>query len=86
MIQGDPAISTLAKLSGGSSVQTAQGLSTSTIYAMAGFAVVIALGVFWWSNKKMKESMKRGVDTSPPPTFQYEERKHWADKFDEEKK
>lgn len=86
MVQGDPAISTLAQVSGGSSVQTAQGLSTTTIYAMAGFAVVIAGGVFWFSNRKMKEAMKRGVDNRPPPTFQYEERKHWADKFDEEKK
>jgi hypothetical protein len=86
MVQGTPAISTLAGVSGSASVQTAQGLSTTTIYAMAGFAVVIAGGVFWWSNRKMKESMKRGVDTSPAPTFKYEERKHWADKFDEEKK
>lgn len=83
---GDPAISTSPQVAGGQSVQTAQGLSTTTIYAMAGFAVVIAGGVFWWSNRKMKDSMKRGVDTSPPPTFQYEERKHWADRFDEEKK
>ena len=86
MVQGTPAISTLAGVSSSASVQTAQGLSTTTIYAMAGFAVVIAGGVFWWSNKKMKESIKRGVDTSPAPTFKYEERKHWADKFDEEKK
>ena len=86
MVQGDPAISTLAQVSGTASVQTAQGLSTLTIYAMAGFAAVIAAGVFWFSNRKMKAAMKRGVDTSPPPTFQYEERKHWADKFDEEKK
>jgi len=86
MVQGTPAISTLAQVGSGASVQTAQGLSTTTIYAMAGFAVVIAGGVFWWSNKKMKESIKRGVDTSPAPTFKYEERKHWADKFDEEKK
>ncbi len=53
---------------------------------MAGFAVIIAMEYFWLSNQKMKAAMKRGVDTSPPPTFQYEERKHWVDKFDEEKK
>ena len=86
MVQGTPAISTLTGVSNTGSVQTAQGLSTTTIYAMAGFAVIIAGGVFWWSNRKMKEAMKRGVDTSPAPTFKYEERKHWADKFDEEKK
>ena len=86
MVQDTPAISTLSQVSTGSSVQTAQGLSTTTIYAMAGFAVIIAIGVFWFSNQKMKAAMKRGVDTSPPPTFQYEERKHWVDKFDEEKK
>lgn len=85
-VQGDPAISTTVGVSSTGSTATAQGLSTMTIYAMAGFAAVIAAGIFWWSNKKMKDSMKRGKDTSPPPTFQYEERKHWADKFDEEKK
>jgi hypothetical protein len=86
LVEGDPAISTQAQVSGSASVQTAQGLSTTTIYAMAGFAVIIAVGVFWFSNMKMKAAMKRGVDTSPPPVFKYEERKHWADKFDEEKK
>ena len=85
-VQGDPAISTTVGVSSTGTNATAQGLSTMTIYAMAGFAAVIAAGIFWWSNKKMKDSMKRGKDTSPPPTFQYEERKHWADKFDEEKK
>jgi hypothetical protein len=85
-VQGDPAISTTAQTSNTSGVATAQGLSTMTIYAMAGFAAVIAGGIFWWSNKKMKDAAKRGVDNSPPPTFQYEDRKHWADKFDEEKK
>jgi len=85
MVQGTPAISTTAQAGTGVTNTTAQGLSTMTIYAMAGFAAVIAAGVFWWSNRKMKESLKRGKDTSPPPTFQYEERKHWADKFDEGK-
>jgi len=85
-VQGDPAISTTLQTSTTGGGTTAQGLSTMTIYAMAGFAAVIAAGIFWWSNKKMKDSLKRGKDTSPPPTFQYEERKHWADKFDEEKK
>lgn len=85
-VQGDPAISTTLQTSTTGGGTTAQGLSTMTIYAMAGFAAVIAAGIFWWSNKKMKDSIKRGKDTSPPPTFQYEERKHWADKFDEEKK
>jgi hypothetical protein len=86
MVQGTPAISTTPQAGTGVTNTTAQGLSTTTIYAMAGFAVVIAVGVFWFSNQKMKAAMKRGVDTSPPPTFQYEERKHWADRIDEEKK
>ncbi|CUR51459.1 exported protein of unknown function [Nitrosotalea devaniterrae] len=85
-VQGDPAISTTSGASTSGGTTTAQGLSTMTIYVMAGFAAVIAAGVFWFSNRKMKESLKRGVDNSPPPTFQYEDRKHWADKFDEEKK
>ena len=86
LIQGYPAISTTAQAGTGVSNASAQGLSTMTIYAMAAFAAIIAIGVFWISNRKMKDAMKRGVDTRPPPTFQYEERKHWADRFDEEKK
>ncbi len=85
-VQGDPAISTTTSASSTNGTATAQGLSTMTIYAMAGFAAVIAAGIFIWSNKKVKDAAKRGVDTSPPPTFQYEERKHWVDKFDQEKK
>ena len=50
---------------------------------MAGFAVIIAIGVFWWSSRTTKAAIKRGVDNSPPPSFQYEARKHWADRFDE---
>ncbi|HEU5221838.1 MAG TPA: hypothetical protein VFU58_07235 [Candidatus Nitrosotalea sp.] len=85
-VQGDPAISTTLQTSTTGGGTTAQGLSTMMIYVMAGFAAVIAAGVFWFSDRKMKAAKKKGVDTSPPPTFQYEERKHWADKFDEEKK
>lgn len=61
------------------------GLSVQMIYAMAGFGVVVAIGIFIWSNKKMKESLTREKDTSQYPAFQYEERKHWADRFDENK-
>lgn len=57
-------------------------LSVQMIYAMAGFGVVVAIGIFVWSNKKMKDSLKREKDTSSHPAFQYEERKHWADRFD----
>ncbi len=85
-VQGDPAISTTTSASTNTGTATAQGLSTMTIYAMAGFAGIIAVGIFMWSNKKMKDAAKRGVDNSPAPTYQYEPRKHWADKFDEEKK
>lgn len=68
--------------SGNDNPAPASGLSVQTIYAMAGFGAVIAVGIFIWSNKKMKDSIKRGVDNSPPPTFPYEDRKHWADRFD----
>ncbi|MDE1769660.1 MAG: hypothetical protein KGI28_03770 [Thaumarchaeota archaeon] len=77
----------------GSSPQTPQNsginstgnYSAQVIYSMAAFAVVIAIGIFWWSNRMTKAAIKRGVDNSPPPSFQYEARKHWADRFDEEK-
>ncbi|MDE1829539.1 MAG: hypothetical protein KGI25_04375, partial [Thaumarchaeota archaeon] len=44
------------------------------------FAGVIAVGIFIWSNKKMKQVIHE-VDTGP---VQYETRQHWADKFDGE--
>lgn len=75
----------------GSSPQAPQnsGISSTgnypaqVIYAMTIFAVILAAGIFWWSNRTMKSAIKRGIDNSPPPTFQYEDRKHWADRFDE---
>jgi hypothetical protein len=85
-VQGEPAISTTAQASTTTSTATAGGLSTMTIYAMAGLAAVIAGGIFWWSNKKMKDSLKRVKDTGPSKPIEYEERKHWADRFDDDKK
>jgi hypothetical protein len=61
------------------------GLSVQMIYSMAGFGAAIAIGIFVWSNKKMKESLKREKENIPHTTFQYEERRHWADRFDEQK-
>lgn len=75
----------------GSSPQAPQGSGISStgdypvqvIYSMAGFGVVIAIGVFWWSNRTMKKERERAnevIESSGP--IQYEERKHWADRFD----
>jgi hypothetical protein len=61
------------------------GLSVQMIYSMAGFGAAIAIGIFVWSHKKMKDSLKREKDNMPYPTFQYEERRHWADRFAEQK-
>ena len=69
----------------GSVINSTGNYSAQVIYSMTAFAVVIAIGIFWWSNRTMKAAIKRGIDNSPPPTFQYEERKHWADRFDDEK-
>ena len=69
----------------GSGINSTGNYSAQVIYSMAAFAVVIATGIFWWSSRVSKNEIKRGKDTSPPPTFQYEERKHWADRFDDEK-
>jgi hypothetical protein len=57
----------------------ASGLSVQTIYAMAGFGIVIAIGIFIWSNKKMKQV----IDTIETGPIKYEPRQHWADRFDE---
>ena len=85
-VQGEPAISTTAQASSSTGTATAGGLSTMTIYAMAAFAAVIAGGIFLWSNKKMKDSLKRVKDTGPSKPIEYEERRHWADRFDDDKK
>ena len=77
-VQGGWTFATTAQAAAGVSNATAFGTSTMMVYGMAGFAGVIAIGIFWWSNKKMKEVIKE-VDTGP---IQYEERHHWADKFD----
>ncbi len=85
MVQEEPAISTSEQASTTTSTATAGGLSTMTIYAMAGLAAAIAGGIFMWSNKKMKDSLKR-IDPGPSRPIEYEERRHWADRFDEDKK
>jgi hypothetical protein len=67
-----------------SGINSTGNYSAQVIYSMAVFAVIIAIGIFWWSNRMTKAASKR-VDNSPPPSFQYETRKHWADRFDEDK-
>ena len=79
-IQGGWTFVSTAQASSTTSTATAGGTSTMMVYGMAGFAGVIAVGIFIWSNKKMKEVV-REVDTGP---IEYETRKHWADKFDGE--
>lgn len=77
-IQGGWTFVSTAQAASGTANATAGGTSVMMVYGMAGFAGVIAVGIFIWSNKKMKETIST-VDTGP---IQYEERKHWADKFD----
>ncbi len=62
------------------------GFPVGVIYAMAIFGAVVAGGVLFWSNKKLKDQANRPVDRSPSRPLEYEERKHWADKFDDDKK
>lgn len=54
------------------------GFSVQTIYAMAGFGIVVAIGVFIWSNKKIKQGIAT-IETGP---IKYETRQHWADRFE----
>lgn len=79
-IQGGWTFVSTAQASTTTGTATAGGTSTMMVYGMAGFAAVIAAGIFIWSNKKMKETIQQ-VDTGP---IQYEERRHWADQFDHE--
>lgn len=79
-IQGGWTFVSTAQASATTGTVTAGGTSTMMVYGMAGFAAVIAAGIFIWSNKKMKQTIQE-VDTGP---IQYEERRHWADQFDTE--
>ena len=77
-VQGGWTFVSSAQSTAGTGTATAGGTSTMMVYGMAGFAAVIAVGIFWWSNKKMKQVVHE-VDTGP---IAYETRQHWADKFD----
>lgn len=60
---------------------TSSNLSVQVIYAMAGLGGIVAAGILYWSNKKMKQALQR-TDTGISIPIQYEERKHWADRFE----
>jgi hypothetical protein len=79
-VQGGWTFASCLQTCAGVSITTAGGTSTNLVYAMAGFAAAIAAGIFWWSNKKMKQVIHE-VDTGP---VEYETRQHWADRFDGE--
>lgn len=86
-VKGAPAFTTTIDAAGGVSTTTAGGISNMTTYGMAGGAGVIAIFIFIWSNKKMKQD-KALANEPPAPVapVQYETRHHWADKFDAEPK
>ena len=70
----------------GSGINSTGNYSAQVIYSMAAFAVVIAAGIFWWSSRVSKNALKRKDEpVGPSGPMQYETRKHWADRFDDEK-
>jgi hypothetical protein len=82
LVQGGWTFATCVQACGGTTTATAGGTSTMLVYAMAGFAAVIAAGIFWWSNKKMKSELNRVRTEEDTRPLEYETRQHWADKFD----
>ncbi|TLX83043.1 MAG: hypothetical protein E6L00_02050 [Thaumarchaeota archaeon] len=62
------------------------GFPVGVIYAMAAFGAIVAGAVLFWSNRKIKQAANRPKDTSTSGPTQYEDRQHWADKFDDDKK
>ncbi|HJU14038.1 MAG TPA: hypothetical protein VJ792_06230 [Candidatus Nitrosotalea sp.] len=78
-VKGAPAFTTTSAAASGVSNTTAGGMSNMITYGMAGGAGGIAVIIFIWSNKKMKQTI-HNVETGP---IQYETRTHWADKFAE---
>ncbi|MDE1845634.1 MAG: hypothetical protein KGI10_09975 [Thaumarchaeota archaeon] len=70
----------------GSGINSTGNYSAQVIYSMAAFAVVIAVGIFWWSSRVSKNARNRQNEPAGPSgPIQYETRKHWADRFDDEK-
>ncbi|MHB8547070.1 MAG: hypothetical protein ACYDAJ_09930 [Nitrosotalea sp.] len=70
----------------GSGISSTGNYSAQVIYSMAAFAVVIAAGIFWWSSRVSKNAKNRQnevIGYSGP--VEYETRKHWADRFEDEK-
>lgn len=61
------------------------GFPVGVIYGMAGMGGVVAVAILMWSSRKLKADAKR-VDSGPRGPTTYEEREHWADKFDDSKK
>ena len=79
-VGGTPAFGTTPQSQGGN--PSSGGFPVGIIYGMAAFGAIVAGGVLFWSNKKLKDSANRPKDTRPYRTLEYEDRKHWADKFD----
>jgi hypothetical protein len=79
-VGGTPAFGTTPESTGGDT--SSGGFPVGIIYGMAIFGAVVAGGVLFWSNKKLKDSANRPKDTGPARTLEYEDRKHWADRFD----
>jgi hypothetical protein len=79
-VGGTPAFGTTPQSAGGDT--SSGGFPVGIIYGMAGFGAIVAAGVLVWSNKKLKDSANRPKDSGPARTLEYEDRKHWADKFD----
>lgn len=84
-VQGGWTLATTVNAATGVTTTTAAGMSTMLIYGLAGGAAIMTVGIFWFSNRMMK----RNKDRKPPEEWgpiQYEERHHWADKFDDDVK
>jgi hypothetical protein len=79
-VGGTPAFGTTPESTGGDT--SSGGFPVGIIYGMAIFGAVVAGGVLFWSNKKLKDNANRPKDTGPARTLEYEDRKHWADRFD----
>ncbi len=77
-VKGAPAFTTTVTAASNVSNTTAGGLSNMITYGFAAGAAGIAVFIFMWSNKKMKQKVY-DVEVGP---LRYETRQHWADKFE----
>lgn len=70
---------------GGQAITSTGNYPVQVIYSMGALGAVLAAGILFWSNRKLKTARNRKPDDRPRYPIEYEERRHWADRFEDRK-